>query len=143
MAREKGMACRRLYVELAKRSPVKLTAAEVVEFLRVMSEVIADHVAPQNVIRIPQLATFRIRFNQAQPERTKRIGSGKEFLVPAKPITPVLKATVAHELQQVVRNKQGDGKKKKKTKKNMRAKNPTVAHDEASETQRDSSDDLN
>ena len=59
MAREKGMACRRLYVELAKRSPVKLTAAEVVEFLRVMSEVIAEHVAPQNVIRIPQLATFR------------------------------------------------------------------------------------
>ena len=134
MAREKGMSCRRFYVELAKRSPVKMTAAEVLEFLRVISEVIAEHVAPQNIIRIPQLATFRIRYNNARPERTKRIGSGKEFLVSAKPITPVLKATVAHELQKAVRNKQDDGKKKNK---NIRAKNPTVAHDEASETQRD------
>ena len=143
MAREKGMACRRFYVELAKRSPVKLTAAEVVEFLRVMSEVIADHVAPQNVIRIPQLATFRIRYNNARPERTKRIGSGKEFLVSAKPITPVLKATVAHDLQKAVRTRvaENDGKKKEKKKKNMRTFKPD-AHDEASETQRDSSDDL-
>ena len=121
---------------------VHATALEVLEFLRVISEVVAERVAPQNVIRIPQVATFRIRFNNARPERTKRIGSGKEFLVSAKPITPVLKATVAHELQKAVRSKQGDGKKKK-TEKNMRAKNPTVAHDEASETQRDSSDDLN
>ena len=142
MAREKGMSCRRFYVELAKRSPVKMTAVDVLEFLRAMSDIIAKHVAPQNVIRVPELATFRIRYNNARPERTKRIGSGKEFLVSAKPITPVLKATVAHELQKAVRSKQGDGKKKK-TKKNMRAKNPTVAHDEASETQRDSSDDLN
>ena len=109
------------------------------EFLRVLSEVIADHVGPQNVIKIPQFATFRIRFNNARPERTKRIGSGNEFFVAAKPVTAVLKATAAHELQKAVRNKQGGGGKKK----NMCANNPTVEHDEASETQRDSSDDLN
>ena len=102
MAREKDMSCRRLYVELAKRSPVKMTALEVLEFLHVISEVVAEHVAPQNVIRIPQLPTFRIRYNNATPERTKRIG-GNEVVVAAKPVTAVLKATAAHELRKAVR----------------------------------------
>ena len=135
------MSCRRLYVELAKRSPVKMTALEVLGFLRVVSEVVAEHVAPQNVIRIPQLATFRVRFNNATPERMKRIGSGKEFFVAAKPVTAVLKATAAHELQKAVRTRVAEGNGKKKKKK-MRAVKPTVARDEDSETQRDTSDDL-
>ena len=134
------MSCRRLYAAIAKRAPVKMTAAEVLEFLRIVKEVVAKNVRPQNVVRIPQLATFRIRFNNPRPERTKRIGSGNEFVVAAKPVTAVLKATASHELQKAVRYKQGGGKKQNKK---MRANDPTVAHDEASETQRDSSDDLN
>ena len=142
MAREKGMSSRRFYVELAKRSPVKMTAVDVLEFLRAMSDIIAKHVAPQNVIRVPQLATFRIRYNNATPERTKRIG-GNEVVVAAKPVTAVLKATAAHELRKAVRTRvaEDDGKKKEKKKKILRAVKP-VAHEEASETQRDSSDDL-
>ena len=81
MAREKGMSCRRLYVELAKRSPMKMTVVEVLEFLRVLSEVTAKNMAPQNVIQIPQLATFRIRFNNPRPEHTKRIGRAPQSLL--------------------------------------------------------------
>jgi nucleoid DNA-binding protein len=140
MAREKGMSCRRLYTEIAKCAPVKMTAVEAREFLRSVSAVIAKNVAPQHVVRIPQLATFRMRFNNPRPERTKRIGSGNEFVVAAKPVTAVLKATASHELQKAVRYKQGDDKKQNKK---MRANAPTVAHDEASETQQETSDDLN
>ena len=106
MGREPGMSCRRLYAAIAKRAPVKMTAAEVLEFLRIVKEVVAKNVRPQNVVRIPQLATFRIRFNNPRPERTRRIGSGNEFVVAAKPVTAVLKATVAHDLQTAVRKKQ-------------------------------------
>ena len=126
------MSCRRLYVELAKRSPVKITGVEVLEFLRVISEFIAEHVAPQNVIRIPQLATFRIRFNNPRPERTKRVG-GNEFVVAARPVTQVLKATVAHDLQTAVRKKQ--------VAKKRIARNP-AADEEIPKTQLDSCDDI-
>jgi nucleoid DNA-binding protein len=125
------MSCRRLYAAIAKRAPVKMTAVEVLEFLRIVKEVIAKNVRPQNVVRIPQLATFRVRFNNARPERTRRIGSGNEFVVAAKPVTAVLKATVAHDLQTAVRKKQV-------TKKRI-ARNP-AADEEISETQLDSSD---
>ena len=99
------MPCRLFNAELAKRAPVKMTAAEVLEFLRAIAEVIAQNVAPGNVIRIPQLATFRVRFQKPRPARTGRI-SGKEFVAPAKPLTAVLKVTTAHELQKAVSKRQ-------------------------------------
>ena len=128
------MSCRRLYAAIAKRAPVKMTSSQVLEFLRIISKVIANNVAPQNVVRIPQLATFRVRFNNARPERTRRIGSGNEFVVAAKPVTAVLKATVAHDLQTAVRKKQ--------VAKKRIARNPAVDDDEAAETQADTSDDI-
>ena len=134
MGREPGMSCRRLYAAIAKRAPVKMTAAEVLEFLRIVKEVVAKNVRPQNVVRIPQLATFRIRFNNPRPERTRRIGSGNEFVVAAKPVTAVLKATVAHDLQTAVRKKQ---EAKKRT-----TRNPAADEDEVAETQGDTSDDI-
>ena len=134
MGREPGMSCRRLYAAIAKRAPVKMTAAEVLEFLRIVKEVVAKNVRPQNVVRIPQLATFRIRFNNPRPERARRIGSGNEFVVAAKPVTAVLKATVAHDLQTAVRKKQ---EAKKRT-----ARNPAADEDEVAETHGDTSDDI-
>jgi nucleoid DNA-binding protein len=133
MAREKGMSCRRLYTEIAKRAPVKMTAVEAREFLRSVSDVIAKNVAPQNVVRIPQLATFRVRFNNPRPERTRRIGTGNEFVVAARPVTQVLKATVAHDLQTAVRKKQ--------VAKKRIARNP-AADEEIPKTQLDSCDDI-
>ena len=63
-----------------------MTTVEVLKFLRGMSEVIAEHVAPWNEIRIQQLVQ-RIRSNGARPKRIKRIGSGKGFHVFMKVIT--------------------------------------------------------
>ena len=134
MAREKGMSCRRLYAAIAKRAPVKMTSCQVLEFLRIISEVIAKNVAPQNVVRIPQLATFRVHFNNARPERTRRIGSGSEFVVAAKPVTAVLKATVAHDLQTAVH-------KKRMAEKSV-VRNPAADEDEVAKTQVDTNDDI-
>lgn len=124
------MPCRLFNAELAKRAPVKMTKGEVLEFLRVVSAVIAEHVAVGQVIRIPQLATFRVRLQKARPAHIKSV-LGHECLVRAKPVTAVLKVTTAHELQKAVSKRQ---------EKDLHF--GVAAVDEGSETQPDTVSDL-
>ena len=134
MVREKTISLRRLYAQIASLSPVEMKATEVREFLRIVSEVIVKNVAPQTAVRIPYLATFGLHVQNAKPERTHRIGSGNQFVVPAKPITAVLKATVARDLQK----KLGEKHMAKK----LLAHAPAAADEKVSETQRATSEDI-
>ena len=85
MAHVPGMSCRRLYAAIAKRAPVKMSAAEVLAFLRIVKEVIAKNVRPQNVVRIPQLTTFRIRFNNPRPNALGALARETSSLLPRSP----------------------------------------------------------